>query len=1110
MAQVSVTAPLFTVNADARPSNYLINHVSWSAPSEAINWSEIKVIRNTTGYPMNINDGVQVFSEQPYSVIGTVNTVYTSSSVSAITHTGGGTYGSGNLYDYYTAITGTASASGSGASFDIVRSKDVLGAVSSITINSAGGDYAVGETITVSKNKIGFLNSDGVTADPAGTGVTDLVITVSAVGAGTSGIKTITLTQPTLQNVSNATSVYSNVAAVSTDTSIGRNATFNVSRAGNGTVATTTTTLRATGANYKVNDIIRVPGYSIGGRVSALELGIDTNYHIYDKGETTAATVNPGYEVTGTDLRASKYYYSIFIKYVVNGETLPRWKRVAAVSSFAVKDSGALNVILNHIPLFYRKDYQGKDNKDLKDFIRLFAFHYDTYLAQSNAVFTASDPNNIDDKLLALALKQFGFDINDVASITQAKVALSQLIKAYQTSGSTEGFKNRIQVISGYDVNINAGRNLLTDYNASSFIESTESWYLDPAFYTATTYAATLSLVGPIATGTSTIGSYTNTNGVTMTNASSSGYVITVPSTEGLKSGAAVTKTAGTGAFAVGTVVTSIDSATQFKVNIIPTTTLSGATIVSSSILTSGMGKITVTGTTSVPTFKLGLKNTVTATNHAANTNTITIKPIIAAVGDYVIASTTIATTGATVNYVPYNTVVTAVSTAGVVTLSKNIVSAIATGTSVLFSTPPASDKIGALTSTVLVEPGKPYAFNIKANRAGTAAVIVTASINWLDKTGTAISGTSGTLSTTAQSSGTTWYTAEISGSAPANAIYAQPSFSAAHNYFVDAAQFEGGIPVSTAQIASNVATLGTDIAHGFTTSNSVTVYGLGAPFDGTYTISTTPTTTSFSYAKTAADQTLNAPGLAASASTFQDARNSAIQVLANRRNLIPNPSFTTATTGWSVSTSAVTVTSTSAQQIFGTTSAKVDDTNATANASVYVTDRIAVTPSTSYTFSAYAKWGSGAGVTYNVEIDWYVAATGTTPAITTSVGAAYYTSAGTLVATAPVPMSSATGWNRLFVSALSPDNANFAVVKVVRKDTTGNTSTIYVDSCLFEPVSVLKHYFDGSYDGQNYSSDRDSVWESTADNSVSHLYYNRVFNIGKIDSLILEGMYYA
>jgi len=1110
MAQVSVTAPLFTVNADARPSNYLINHVSWSAPNEAINWSEVRVIRSTTGYPMNINDGIQIFSEQPYSVIGTVGAVYTASSISAVTHTGGGTYASGNTYDYYTAITGTASASGTGASFNIVRSKDVLGAISSVTINSAGGDYAVGETITIDKNKIGFLKLDGVTADPAGTLVTDLVITVSAVSAGTSGIKTITLTQPTLQDVSNTTTVYSNVAAVSTDNSIGSGVTFDVSRAGNGNVATTTTTIRSRGANYKVGDIVRVPGYSIGGRVSGLQLGIDTNYHIYDKGDSTAATTNPGYGVTGTDLRASKYYYSIFIKYVVNGETLPRWKRVAAVSSFAVKDSGALEVILNHIPLFYRRDYQGKDNKDLKDFIRLFAFHYDTYLTQSNAVFTASDPNNIDDKLLALALKQFGFDINDVASITQAKVALSQLVKAYQTSGSTEGFKNHIQVISGYDANINAGRNLLTDYNASSFIEGTDSWYLDPAFYTATTYVATLSLAGPIATGTSTIGSYTNTNGVTMTSASSSGYVITVPSTEGLKSGSAVTVTAGTGLFAPGTVVTSIDSTTKFKVNIIPTTTLSAATIISSSILTSGMGKVTVTGTTSVPTFKFGLKNTITATNSAINTNTITIKPIIAEVGDYVIASTTIATTGATLNYIPNNTVVAAVSTAGVVTLSKNITSALATGTSVLFSTPPASDKIGALTSTMLVDPDKPYAFSIKANRAGTTAVAVTASINWLDKNGTAISSTTGTLSTGDQSSGTTWYTAQISGSAPSNAIYAQPSFSAANNYFVDAAQFEGGITVSVAQIASNVATLGTDIEHGFTTGNSVTVYGLGVPFDGTYSISTTPTTTTFSYAKTAADQTLNAPGLVASASTFQDARNTTIQVLADRRNLILNPSFATATTSWSVSTSAVTIASTTAQQIFGTTSAKVDDTNATANAFMYNTNRIAITPSTPYTFSVYAKWGSGAGVTYNVEIDWYVAATGATPAITTSVGAAYYNSAGTLVSTAPVPMSSATGWNRLFVSALSPDNANFAVVKVVRKDTTGNASTIYVDSCLFEPVSVLKHYFDGSYDGQNYSSDRDSIWEGTADNSVSHLYYNRLFNIGKIDSLILEGMYYA
>lgn len=1105
MPQVSFTAPLFSVNADARPSNYLINHVSWSAPSEAINWSEVRVLRNTAGYPSNINDGVQLFSEQPYSVVATVSQVYSTASLTGFTYTGGGTYGAGDSFDYYNAIvpSSTTSAAGSGATFNIVRSKDVLGAVSSVTINSAGGGYVVGDTITISKNSIGFLKSDGVTADPYGTSVTDLVLSVTSVGAGSYGIKALSaIPQPANQSVANATNSYANVAAVSTDASIGINATFDVTRAGNGTTATTTATLRGTGSNYKVGDIVRIPGYSIGGRSSTVTLGVTNDFHVYDKGTDSAVTTNPGYGVTGTDLRAPKYYYSVFLKYMVHGETLPRWNRIATTSSFSIKDTGTLDLILGHLPLFYRKDYQGKDNKDLRDFIRLFAFHYDTYIAYNSAVFTAANPTTIDDKLLALALKQFGFDINNVASISQARTLLNNLIKIYETSGSVSGIKNLIEGVAGYDSNIIVGRNLLNDYNSSSFVETTDSWYLDPAFYTATTYAATLTLTPPVATGVSTIASYSDTNGVTMTGASSSGYLVTVNSTTGLVSGSSLSVTVGTGALAVGTVVTSIVSTTQFKVNTIPTTPLSGATLVSSSNLNSGMAKVAVTGTTSSPTFKLGLKNTITSTNSASSTNVITIKPIIASVGDYAIAS----------GKIPSNTVVTAVNTSsGAVTLSNNISAALATSASVLFSPPPAKDLIGALTSTMLVEPNKPYAFSIKANRAGTTAVNVVASINWIDKNGNAISSTSGTLSTSAQSSGTTWYTAQISGAAPATALYAQPSFTAANNYFVDAAQFEGPIAVNTAQVAgSTVVTLGTVSAHGFTTGNSVTVYGLGAPFDGTYSISTTPTTTTFSYSISAtANQTLNAPGYAASASTFQDARVASVQVLANRRNLITNPSFTTATTGWSVSTTSVTVTSTTSQQIFGTTSAKMDDTGATTGAYLYNTTRIAVVPSTSYTFSAYAKWGSGAGVTYNVQVEWYVGSSGGSP-VATSVGSSYYNAAGTLVSTAPVPLSSATGWNRLFVSTVAPANANYAVVKIIRTDTTSNASTIYVDSCLFEPLSVLKFYFDGSYDGQNYSSNRDSIWEGSADNSVSHLYYNRVTNVGKIDSLIAGGLYYA
>ena len=69
------------------------------------------------------------------------------------------------------------------------------------------------------------------------------------------------------------------------------------------------------------------------------------------------------------------------------------------------------------------------------------------------------------------------------------------------------------------------------------------------------------------------------------------------------------------------------------------------------------------------------------------------------------------------------------------------------------------------------------------------------------------------------------------------------------------------GITVGTAitnkALTSNVVTLTTQTAHGLTTGDSVWVEGVGSPFDSTtgpYTVTGTPTTTTFTYAKTNAN----------------------------------------------------------------------------------------------------------------------------------------------------------------------------------------------------------------------------------------------------------------
>jgi hypothetical protein len=59
---------------------------------------------------------------------------------------------------------------------------------------------------------------------------------------------------------------------------------------------------------------------------------------------------------------------------------------------------------------------------------------------------------------------------------------------------------------------------------------------------------------------------------------------------------------------------------------------------------------------------------------------------------------------------------------------------------------------------------------------------------------------------------------------------------------------------ITNVALTSNVATITTSLAHGYSTGDSVTVDASNNTFDGTYVITGTPTTTTFTYAKTNTD----------------------------------------------------------------------------------------------------------------------------------------------------------------------------------------------------------------------------------------------------------------
>lgn len=61
---------------------------------------------------------------------------------------------------------------------------------------------------------------------------------------------------------------------------------------------------------------------------------------------------------------------------------------------------------------------------------------------------------------------------------------------------------------------------------------------------------------------------------------------------------------------------------------------------------------------------------------------------------------------------------------------------------------------------------------------------------------------------------------------------------------------------ISNKALTSNVATLTTSAAHGFDVGDTVAITGVDATFNGTYTIASVPSTTTFTYAKTASNVT--------------------------------------------------------------------------------------------------------------------------------------------------------------------------------------------------------------------------------------------------------------
>ena len=599
-----------------------------------------------------------------------------------------------------------------------------------------------------------------------------------------------------------------------------------------------------------------------------INFGTTANYFVFDNGvsttyeNSTPPTVNAKYQ-------GHKIYYALFLTYPDTGAVPFRNQKIAETSVTFVKDNGTLDFMLNNLPEVYKKDSTGANNQDLSDFLSLFAFHYDLYKTQVDDLFKATSVTESDENLIKLLLKQFGASYDDIQDLTTARSLLKNIIYLYQTSGSREGILEFVKNYTGYGATITNGKNLIHDYDSSSFEESMGSWYplvdaatapYGNAYANNSTRTSVLTKVGPVATGTSTIGAFNNRSGVSLTGAVGNvgDTTITVDSTAGLIAGSAIEISSGSGVLYPNTIVVSIDSITAFTVNKGPSTAFTGSTLATSSNMVTGMMKATVVNNGD-NSFSIRPKILKISSSATIGDTTITVAPNIVSVNEYVIG-----------DGIPYATRATAVNpSTSVVTLSKAITKSIAANTEI-WSSGSSFDNAGASSQFLPISgPGQPHTFSIYFNRAGNTARAIKVQLRWRNTDGTInTTDTAVTFASASQTSGTTWYRATVTGTAPAasgtahtpTVAWCEPivtiaSAVAGDIYFFDSAQWQHGINVYSAGIQSNVVTVTTAEAHGFTANDTVQV-AIGTSYDGAYTIASTPTSTTFTYAKTIANDT--------------------------------------------------------------------------------------------------------------------------------------------------------------------------------------------------------------------------------------------------------------
>ena len=721
------------------------------------------------------------------------------------------------------------------------------------------------------------------------------------------------------------------------------------------------------------------------------------------------------------------YYYSLFLY-----DTLTySWVRAGDVTGVSVKNYNYGTNMYKHIPDIYKltQAYVASsdwDNDDLYNFLSLFGFQLDHAQTITNLLVNRYDLEKVGGVLIPSLLQQFGLTYEPEIGYQQSRILVRDAVQIGKKKGSAEGLRQFMKAFTGYAVpqpvagtpnpsvdGLVIGENLMLDYNDSSFEESIGQWASSDS-------TATLTHLKKM-----------DITAVSLTT----------------------------------NVVRLIIGAHNFKVG----------------------NKINTSGFT-YPLFNtLGAQKTITAIDSTSIYFALTANDV-AQLPAY---------NKSTSSYpivIPYPAPWDEPTTLAQYPNRQNGILAVKNSTAATATLTLECGLLNSVLKGVPVTTGLNYVFSVYSAAGSTLQGIVL-KIKWYSRLGDYLSESTG--SSVNNAVGDFSARPVVSDGAPANAYYAVPVITIVnagetalneYHYF-DCAQFEQSasatdfdearqihmtlrasrinellnphfaspltpwavtgastsvdattkepdvdiFSVAYKSLTSNVAMLETSVSHNLRPGDVVVVSGVGAPFDGTKTITT-------------------------------------VRVNAANPNQI-SKTFTYAVTNANIARVAATgvayVSGDALKLTASGTSVLIKSTTTTA-------DLMPIHyPSTSYTFSVYAQVATGTE-TITPAIVWYDSSK-------VAIGSPVSGTATAITATG-------TAWNRPYLTATAPSNAAYAHVQLSWTAVVGEV--LWLDAALFENTSSISTYFDGS---RGPATANDLFWEGGVVNgSRSHYYKHR------------------